>query len=136
MPATAERDGIDAQAWIGECLANVADVQEVLHLVATPPERYYIKQGWFQETFQKEGAQQVALLHCDADWYESVILVLETFYERISAGGCVVLDDFGYWEGCREAFYDFCRQRGKSPYWSASIATRLFGSRGDRTIAS
>jgi hypothetical protein len=30
-------------------------------------------------------------------------------------GGVVILDDFGYWEGCREAFYDFGRQAAVGP---------------------
>ena len=39
----------------------------------------------------------------------------EAVHERIPPGGVVVLDDFGWWEGCREAFYDFCSRHGEKP---------------------
>ncbi|WP_348243103.1 TylF/MycF/NovP-related O-methyltransferase [Leptolyngbya sp. DQ-M1] len=115
MPTTTEKDGEDAKRWIGECVATIADVKAVLSAVGTSESSYTIKPGWFETTFEQELPQQIALLHCDADWYDSVTLVLETFYPRLAIGGCVVLDDFGHWEGCREAFYDFCNRQGEKP---------------------
>lgn len=115
MPPTTEKDGEDAKQWIGKCVGTVADIHEVMDCVGTNPTDYIIRKGWFEETFQQELPQQVALLHCDADWYDSVTLVLETFYPLIPVGGCVILDDFGYWEGCREAFYDFCARHQEKP---------------------
>jgi len=115
MPETTEKDGDDAKEWIGKCLASVEDVKEVMNLVSTNSEKYTIKKGWFNQTFLDPLPKQIALLHCDADWYESVSLVLETFYPLVVEGGCIVLDDFGYWEGCREAFYDFCSRHNEKP---------------------
>lgn len=115
LPPTNEKDGEDAKWWIGECVGTIADLKAVMNTVGTSETAYTIKPGWFETTFQQELPEQIALLHCDADWYDSVMLVLETFYPRISPGGCIVLDDFGYWEGCREAFYDFCQRHGEKP---------------------
>jgi O-methyltransferase len=55
---------------------------------------------------------RIALLHIDADWYDSVKTVLETFFDRVVPGGFVVLDDYGYWQGCDQALTDFFAQRG------------------------
>ncbi|MBE9178701.1 class I SAM-dependent methyltransferase [Oculatella sp. LEGE 06141] len=115
MPQTTERDGEDAKQYIGECAASPNDVHEVMQRVGTSSERYIIKAGWFSDTFQEDGPTKVALLHCDADWYSSVTEVLEKFYPLVPNGGCTVLDDFGYWEGCREAFYDFCVRHSEKP---------------------
>lgn len=115
MPATGEKDGEAAKEYIGECLSSIDDVRQVMARVGTKPSQYTIKPGWFDQTFQAQLPQQVALLHCDADWYDSVKLVLKTFYPLIPEGGCVILDDFGYWEGCRAAFYDFCYQYDEKP---------------------
>ena len=115
MPETTEKDGEDAKEWIGKCVASVEDVQEVMNLVSTCRSKYTIKKGWFHQTFLDPLPNQIALLHCDADWYESVSIVLETLYPLVSEGGCFVLDDFGYWEGCREAFYDFCTRNQEKP---------------------
>jgi O-methyltransferase len=115
MPETTEIDGHAAREWIGKCAAAIKDVETVLHLVGTTSEQFKIIPGWFQDTFSKLLPDHVSLLHCDADWYDSVLLVLRTFYPRISNGGVVVLDDFGHWEGCREAFYDFYREVSEKP---------------------
>ena len=115
LPETTSRDGEDAKKIIGKCLASSADVKEVMDLVLTKEDLYTIKKGWFQDTFKESLPSKVALLHCDADWYDSVFLTLETFYDLIPKGGCVILDDFGHWEGSREAFYDFCAKHNEKP---------------------
>ena len=115
MPQTTDIDGYDAKEWIGRCVSSAEDVKEVMRLLSIPEQRYIIKKGWFQDTFRESLPKKVALLHCDADWYESVLLTLETFYPLIAECGCIILDDFGYWEGCREAFYDFCMRHNEKP---------------------
>jgi lipopolysaccharide transport system ATP-binding protein len=130
MPSTSAKDGENAAEWVGKCVADVSDLQEALSHVSAPLEQCHIKPGWFKETFQEKLPEQVALLHCDADWYESVFLVLNTFYDRIPKGGCIILDDFGYWEGCREAFYDFCRQRNEKPLLERIGSTQAYWIKG------
>jgi O-methyltransferase len=115
MPETTEKDGVEASHWVGSCVAAQADVEAALALVGLPRDRYTLRPGWFSQTFQQPLPDKIALLHCDADWYASVTEVLETLYDRISEGGCIVFDDFGFWEGCREAVFDFCRQRRIAP---------------------
>jgi O-methyltransferase len=65
-------------------------------------------------------------LHIDADWYDSVFYSLETFYQRVSDGGFIVLDDFGHWEGAREAFYDFCMEHSIKPLIERTGYTQAF----------
>jgi O-methyltransferase len=130
MPETTDKDGEAAKKWIGGCIASIEDVHEVMQLVATSSDCYTIKKGWFNQTFEEQIPTKIALLHCDADWYDSVTLVLETFYDLIAEGGCIVLDDFGYWEGCREAFYDFCFRRGEKPLLERLDSTQAYWIKG------
>jgi O-methyltransferase len=51
------------------------------------------------------------LLNIDADWYESVKLCLDTFYDSVVPGGFISLDDYGAWPGCRLAVDEFFRLR-------------------------
>ncbi len=116
MPETGELDGPDAKAFVGQCVGDEAEVHRAMRLARFPTERYVIRKGWFQDTFVAEPLPEaVAMLHIDADWYDSVLLTLETFYDLVPDGGLIVLDDFGHWEGCREAFYDFAAQRKIKP---------------------
>lgn len=130
MPKTSPTDGDEAQKWVGKCVASVEDVQKVMESVGTSSECFTIKKGWFDDTLQEQLPKQVSLLHCDADWYDSVKLVLETFYPLVAEGGCIILDDFGYWEGCREAFYDFCCQHQEKPLLERLSSTQAFWFKG------
>ncbi len=115
MPVTTERDGDEAHKYVGMCKAEEADVHTIMRLTGATGYEYAIEKGWFCESFKRPLPKQVAILHIDADWYESVSIVLNTFYPLVPEGGCVILDDFGYWEGCREAFYDFCAKFRERP---------------------
>jgi O-methyltransferase len=131
MPETSIKDGIEAKKWVGGCLATEEDVKEVMRLVSTDKKSFTIRKGWFEETFITYPLpDKVALLHCDADWYNSVHLVLETFYHRVSEGGCIILDDFGFWEGCREAFYDFCYKHQLKPLIERVESDQAFWIKG------
>jgi O-methyltransferase len=131
MPETIDKDGTEAAKYVGECAATVDDVKNAMHAVAMPDDKYSIHEGWFEDTFKPGNLPgKVALLHCDADWYNSVMLVLNTFYDRIPDGGCIVLDDFGHWEGCREAFYDFCSARNIKPLLERTGSTQAYWIKG------
>jgi len=130
MPETSEINGDEAKKYVDTYAASVEDVLRILTTTGAKTEEFLIMEGLFQETFQKSLPEKAALLHCDADWYESVSLVLETFYPLIPDGGCVILDDFGFWEGCRRAFYDFCEKYGQRPLLERVGGTQAFWIKG------
>jgi O-methyltransferase len=126
MPETRELDGEEARKYVGTCFASKGDVLEILSATGARPDEFVIMEGLFTNTFQEELPEQVALLHCDADWYDSVNIVLEIFYPLIPEGGCIILDDFGFWEGCRRTFYDFCQKQGERPLLERVGITQAF----------
>lgn len=115
MPETTPEDGDAAKAHIGKEVGEVGRVERALERVGADRDRVRIVPGWFQETFPSVNASQVALLNIDADWYESVKLCLETFYDRVTVGGFISIDDYGHWPGCRKAVDEFFQTR-QLPY--------------------
>lgn len=115
MPNPGQQDGPEAKKWENQCAASVDCLLAILLTTGATRDEFVVREGWFEDTFKSPLPKQVSLLHCDADWYESVRLVLETFYPLMPDGASVILDDFGYWEGCRLAFYDFCEKHGERP---------------------
>lgn len=115
MPEISDEDGEAAAYYVGKGIASQQDVLNALKIAEFDVSCCTIRKGWFEDTFKEPLPKSLSLLHCDADWYDSVLLVLETFYPLIVDGGCVVLDDFGHWEGCREAFYEFCSRHNERP---------------------
>jgi O-methyltransferase len=112
MPPAGPEDGPDAAAYTGSCKGNLDRVREVLRTAGVDDPAVALVPGWFHETLPTLPANPVALLHVDADWYESVRICLDHLYDRVSPGGFVVLDDFGYWQGCRRAWQEFRQSRG------------------------
>ena len=108
MPPVTEKDGPEAGQWVGECVGSAEEVRDVMARMNISNDRIVIRKGLFQETFVDPLPEKIQFLHIDADWYDSVLLALNVFYHRVVDQGVIILDDFGHWEGCREAFYDFC----------------------------
>jgi O-methyltransferase len=115
LPTPGPRDGGEAQRLIGGMAGDLGNVNALLDEVELDVSRRVVKKGWFADTFRQELPEAVALLHIDADWHDSVLLALETFYPLMEPGGVVVIDDFGYWEGARKAFFAFCSSEGIAP---------------------
>jgi hypothetical protein len=106
--ADSELDGAHALDREGWCLGVEDNVREALHRFGSP-ERLHIVKGWFEDTFPRAVSEigPIAVLHADGDWYESVRLTLETFYDHISPGGFMAVDDYGVWAGARKAVDEF-----------------------------
>jgi O-methyltransferase len=132
MPETRDVDGPDAATLVGTHVGSEERVREALGIARVPEQHVVIRKGWFQKSFQAPLPSQVAFLHVDCDWYDSVLLTLETFYDLVSDGGIIVLDDFGHWEGCGEAFYDFTRHRRLKPLLERFGHSQAFWVKGRR----
>lgn len=71
-------------------------------------------EGWFADTLPTAPIDQLAVLRVDADMYGSTFEVLSELYDKVSAGGFVIIDDYGCFEECRQAVDDFRRNHGIS----------------------
>jgi O-methyltransferase len=115
LPEAGPRDPARAHDWTGELRASEDKVREAFERFASPA-RLHIVKGWFHESFPQAAPNigEVAVLHADGDWYESVRLTLETFEPKVRAGGFVVIDDYGAWEGAKEATDEYRAAHGIS----------------------
>ena len=86
-------------------------VEKLLRRTGADLSRVRIVPGLFQDTFPSVRIPQIALLNIDADWYESVKLCLESFYNAVVPHGFISIDDYGAWPGCRRAVDEFFQSR-------------------------
>jgi hypothetical protein len=101
---------VEAKKGLG--LGHEKNVQELLsHRLKLDNRRIHLVKGWFSDTLPVTETGKIALLHLDCDLYQSVKYCLETLYDNIVEGGCVVIDDYGYWEGCKQAVDEFIKNR-------------------------
>jgi hypothetical protein len=71
--------------------------------------------GWFRDTMPAVPSARLAVMRLDGDMYESTIDPLVHLYDRLSVGGWVIIDDYGFVPGAKQAVHDFLDQRGLSP---------------------
>jgi O-methyltransferase len=115
LPEPKPQDGERAKEWVGLCLGQEEMVREVLSRVGARTDHVKIIKGWFDKTLGPAETGPIALLHLDADWYESTMTILNNFYDRVVPGGYLVFDDYGHWPGCRRALDEFLAGRNLRP---------------------
>ena len=87
--------------------APLDGVRSALASVGYPSERLHFVEGPVEETVPEQAPERIALLRLDTDWYESTRHELEHLYPRLSPGGVLIVDDYGHWQGAREAVDEY-----------------------------
>jgi O-methyltransferase len=87
-------------------------------IIKYEPNFIHYHKGWFQDTLPTAAKEigEIAILRLDADWYASTKVCLEHLYDRVVAGGFVIVDDYGCYEGCRKSFDEFMACHGVRAY--------------------
>jgi O-methyltransferase len=135
LPEPRELDGRESADLGGELVASEHKLRDGFERFADPA-RLHVSAGWFEETLEDAAGEigRVAVLHCDGDWYDSVLLTLEVMYPLVSPGGFVVIDDYGTFPGAQRATDEYRLRAGeRAPlrridqtgrYWRKGTATR------------
>jgi O-methyltransferase len=89
------------------CYADEADVRRVFAEGGFTDDDIELVKGDVCETLKKRIPSKISLLRLDTDWYESTKAELEILYPLLSQGGVLIIDDYGHWEGARQAVDEF-----------------------------
>ncbi len=119
MPAPGERDRLFTGETVAELLehpgvadriqayASFEDVRKNMSSVAYPAERLHFVRGKVEDTIPDRAPQAIAVLRLDTDWYESTRHELLHLFPRLSTGGVLIIDDYGDWQGARQAVDEY-----------------------------
>jgi O-methyltransferase len=88
------------------------EVKRVMALSEYPGERIRYVQGKVEDTIPAGAPQQIAILRLDTDWYESTHHELVHLLPRVSPGGVLIVDDYGFWQGARQAVDEYLDSSG------------------------
>jgi O-methyltransferase len=88
-------------------IASLADVRDTVLSTHYPQERIHFVEGLVEDTLPATAPDQIALLRLDTDWYSSTKHELEQLYPRLAPGGVMILDDYGHWQGARQAVDEY-----------------------------
>ncbi|WP_326697806.1 TylF/MycF family methyltransferase [Streptomyces sp. NBC_01754] len=105
-----DAQGKDRPIW---AVASLEDVREGFAGVPYPQERVHYVPGKVEDTVPGQAPEQIAILRLDTDWYASTRHELEHLYGRLVSGGVLLIDDYGYWQGSRQAVDEFLEKTGE-----------------------
>ncbi|WP_372345098.1 TylF/MycF/NovP-related O-methyltransferase [Streptomyces sp. KL116D] len=102
--------GKDRPVW---AVASLDDVKSGFEKVPYPAERIHYVQGKVEDTVPAQAPDKIAILRLDTDWYASTKHELDHLYDRLVPGGVLLIDDYGYWQGSRQAVDEFLERTGE-----------------------
>lgn len=86
-------EAVDGTHWTSGDLA-VAEQKARQNLQEFDFVQYY--KGWIPERFPDVADRKFCLLHIDVDLYQPTLDTLAFFYERMTPGGIILCDDYGF----------------------------------------
>ncbi|TAF52117.1 MAG: macrocin O-methyltransferase [Sphingobacteriia bacterium] len=87
--------------------SGLAEVKANLARIAYPSGNIHWVQGDILQTVPGQAPEQIALLRLDTDWYASTAHEMKHLYPRLSAQGVLIVDDYGFWKGSRQAVDEY-----------------------------
>jgi O-methyltransferase len=110
---TAKTKGSTGNIW---CDASLEDVQANMAITGYPEKLIHYVKGPVEETIPATIPDKIAVLRLDTDWYESTKHELEHLFPRVVRGGLIVIDDYGFWKGAREAVDEYLGTLDHAPF--------------------
>jgi hypothetical protein len=87
--------------------APLDDVRRNMAATGYPIERMHFIVGRVEDTLPAGAPEQIAILRLDTDWYESTRHELRHLVPRMADGGVLIIDDYGHWQGARQAVDEY-----------------------------
>lgn len=89
------------------CRAPLNEVKSNMLSVGYHTGKIHFVEGPVEDTIPNQAPDRISLLRLDTDWYQSTRHELVHLYPRLSVGGIIIIDDYGYWQGCRLAVDEY-----------------------------
>jgi O-methyltransferase len=94
----------DSDLW---AVSGLAEVKRVMSLCSYPADKIRYVEGRVEDTIPEIAPDLIAVLRLDTDWYESTRHELAHLVPRVTPGGVLIIDDYGFWQGARRAVDEF-----------------------------
>lgn len=123
----------DGSVW---CYAPLEAVKQAVYQVGYPEEKTHFVQGRVEDTIPKYAPERIALLRLDTDWYQSTLHEMIHLFPRISVGGVIIIDDYGWWQGAKQAVDEYIQQKNIQIFLNRIDSTGRLGivtSHGDHS---
>ena len=108
---THNSEGSARAPWGNASALSLETVQQNIWKTGYPKENILFIKGKVEETLPKNIPDKIALLRLDTDGYESTYHELVHLYPRLSVNGVLMIDDYGHWQGAKDAVDQYFREK-------------------------
>ncbi|MBK8981772.1 MAG: class I SAM-dependent methyltransferase [Ignavibacteria bacterium] len=85
------------------CYSSLDEVKQNLYSTGYPKDKLVFVKGKVEDSIPGTLPGEIAILRLDTDWFESTYHELIHLYPLLTKNGFLIVDDYGYWKGAREA---------------------------------
>lgn len=96
--------------------ASLEEVERAFGQIPYPKSRIHFVKGRVEETIPADAPAEIALLRLDTDWYESTKHELTSLYPRLARRGVLIIDDYSWWRGARDATDEYFAETTVAPF--------------------
>ena len=94
----------DSSTW---CRATIDDVKSNLFSVGYDKSKIHFIKGKVEDTLPRDEPKSISILRLDTDCYKSTKHELTHLFPKISKGGVLIIDDYGFWQGAKKAVDEY-----------------------------
>jgi O-methyltransferase len=94
---------------------TVEEVKTNLRLTGYPEHQMHFIVGDVLRTIPAQLPSSIAVLRLDTDWYKSTLHELQHLYDLVVPHGVLIIDDYGWCRGARQATDEFFRGQSFKP---------------------
>jgi hypothetical protein len=91
--------------------STIEEVKKNVSIINYPVENIHFVEGDVLDTIPDNSPAKIALLRLDTDWYESTKHELLFLYPNLTKNGILIIDDYGYWRGSRQAVDEYITEK-------------------------
>ena len=109
VAGTKKHGHVENDKW---CYGPLDIVKNNIAYTGYPEENFHFIKGKVEDTLPvTKLPEKIAILRLDTDWYQSTKMELEYLFDRLQPGGALIVDDYCFWKGSREAVYEYFREK-------------------------
>lgn len=82
-------------------------VKHNLSTTSYPNDKIILVKGDVKTTLKVNLPGSICFLRLDTDWYESIKVELQSLYPRLNKNGVIMIDDYGYFLGVKDAVNEY-----------------------------
>lgn len=95
------------------CFTSLDEVNENYKLNTKKNKNLNLIKGKVEDTLQikKNLPKKICILRLDTDFYSSTKIELEKLWPLLSKNGILIIDDYGFWQGCKKAVDNYFKKK-------------------------